>query len=74
MIWQFYYSKINQSLRYIGVKDFSTELNCKKSLNVIQYLEYDILNYSLTQVSWDSLYMFGEFEIEYKILKLNILS
>ena len=29
-------------------KDFSTELNCKKSLNLIQYLEEDILNYSST--------------------------
>ena len=38
---------IDQRLRYIGVKDFSTELNCKKSLNLIQYLEDDI-NYSST--------------------------
>ena len=27
-------------------KRFSNELNCKKSLNLIQYLENDILNYS----------------------------
>ena len=43
-----YYRKIDQRLRYIGVKDFSNELNCKKSLNLIQYLEDDILNYSST--------------------------
>ena len=47
-IWQSLYSKINHRLRYIGVKDFSNELNCKKSLNLIQYLEDDILNYLLT--------------------------
>ena len=48
IIWQFYYSKIDRRLRYIGEKDFSTELNCKKSLNLIQYLEDDIPNYSST--------------------------
>ena len=31
--------------RYIEVKDFSNELNCKKSVNLTQYLEDDILNY-----------------------------
>ena len=46
IIWQSYYSKIDNRLRYIGVKDFYNELNCKKSLNLIQYLEDDILNYS----------------------------
>ena len=30
------------------VKDFSTKLNCKKSLKLIQYLEDDILNNSST--------------------------
>ena len=30
----------------MGVKDFSNELNWKKSLNLIQYLEDDILNYT----------------------------
>ena len=48
IIWQSYYSKIDHRLRYIGVKDFSNELNCKKSLNLIQYFEDDILNYSST--------------------------
>jgi len=48
MIWQFYYSKIDHRLRYIRVKDFSTELNCKMSVNLNQYLEDDILNYSST--------------------------
>ena len=48
IIWQFYYSKIDPSLGYIAVTDFSTELNCKKSLTLIQYLEDDILNYSST--------------------------
>ena len=48
IICQFYYSKIDPRLRYIGVKDFSTELNCKKSSNLIQYLEDDILIYSST--------------------------
>ena len=48
IIWQSYYSKIDNRLRYIGVKDFSNELNGKKSLNLIQYLEDDILNYSST--------------------------
>ena len=38
ILWQFYHSKI----------DFSNELNCKKSLNLIQCLEDDILNYSST--------------------------
>ena len=47
-IWQSYYSKIDHRLRYIGVKDFSNELNCKKPLNLIQYLEDDIINYSST--------------------------
>ena len=42
------FSKIDHRLRYIGVKDFFKELNRKKSLNLIQYLEDDILNYSLT--------------------------
>ena len=46
IIWQSYYSKIDHRLRYIGVNIFSNELNCKKSLNLIQYLEDDILNYS----------------------------
>ena len=46
--WQSYYSKIDHRLGYIGVKDFSNELNCKKSINLIQYLEDDIPNYSLT--------------------------
>ena len=46
IIWQSYYSKIDHRLRYLEVKDFSNELNCKKSLNLIQYLEDDILNYS----------------------------
>ena len=44
----FYYSQIDYRLRYIRVKDFSNELNCKKSLNLIKYLEDDILNYSST--------------------------
>ena len=48
IIWQSYYSKIDHRLGYIGVKDFSNELNCKKSLNLIQYLEDDILNYLST--------------------------
>ena len=48
IIWQFYYSRIDHRLGYIGVKDFSNELNCKKSLNLIQYLKDDILNYSST--------------------------
>ena len=48
IIRQFYYSKIDPRLRFIGVKDFSTELNCKKSLNLNQYLEDDILNCSST--------------------------
>ena len=39
---------IDHRLRYIGVKDFSNELNSKKSLNLIQYLEDDILNYLST--------------------------
>ena len=45
---QSYYSKINHRLIYIGVKDFSNELICKKSLNLIQYVEDDILNYLST--------------------------
>ena len=48
IIWQSYYSKIDHRLRCIGVKDFSNELNCKKSLNLHQYFEDDILNYSST--------------------------
>ena len=48
IIWQSYYCKIDHRLRYIWVKNFSNELNCKKSLNLIQYLEDDILNYSST--------------------------
>ena len=48
IIWQSSFSKIDPRLRYIGVKDFSNELNCKQSLNLIQYLEDDILNYSST--------------------------
>ena len=47
-MWQFYYSKVNHRLRYIGVKDYSIKLNCKKSLNSIQSLEDDIVNYSST--------------------------
>ena len=46
IILQSYDSIIDHRLRYIGVKDFSNELNCKKSLNLIQYLKDDILNYS----------------------------
>ena len=41
-------SKFDPRLRYAGVKDVSTELNCQKSLNRIQYLEADILNYTST--------------------------
>ena len=48
ILWQFYDSKIYPRLRYIGVKDFSTELSCKKSVNLIQYLEDDILNYHVS--------------------------
>ena len=40
-----HYSKLDPKLRYIEVKDFSTELYCKKSVNLIQYLENDIPNY-----------------------------
>ena len=29
IIWQSYYSKIDHRLRYLGVKDFSNELNAK---------------------------------------------
>jgi len=48
ILWQFYDSKIYPRLRYIGVKDFSTELSFKKSVNLIQYLEDDILNYHVS--------------------------
>ena len=48
IICQSYYSKIDHRLRYIGVKDFTNELNYKKSLNLIKYLEDDILNYLST--------------------------
>ena len=45
--WQSYYSKINIKVKYIGIKDFLSKINCKKfriSINT-EYGE-DIQNYS----------------------------
>ena len=56
IICQFYYSKIDHRLRYIGVKDFSTELHCKKSLK--SYPVFGKRHSKLfinCHISWDTL-------------------